>query len=91
MNFLMFSWSIVCMVISCVHAVSCVGGRQLAEEEQVGGLEVGALLGQLLDRVAAVGEDALVAVDVGDRAPARRGVHERRVVGHQAEVVVGRS
>ena len=62
--------------------------RQLAVEQQVGDLEVGRLLGELLDRIAAVLEDALVAVDEGDRAAARRRVHERRVVGHQPEVVV---
>ena len=39
------------------------------------------------DRVAAVFEDALLAVDVGDRAAARGGVREGGVVGHQAEVV----
>ena len=63
-------------------------GRQLAVDQQVGDLEVGRVLAQLLDRVAAVLEDARVAVDVGDRAAARRRVHERRVVGHQPEFVV---
>ena len=38
-------------------------GRQLAVDQQVGDLEVGGLLGELLDRIAAVLEDALVAVD----------------------------
>ena len=87
MNFLMFSWSIVWSVISCVQAWSCCRGGQLAEQDQVGRLEVVALLGQLLDGVAAVVQDALVAVDVGDGAPAVRGVQERRVVRHQPEVV----
>ena len=45
------------------------------------------MLAQLLDRVAAVLEDARVAVDVGDRAAAGGRVHVRRVVGHQPEVV----
>ena len=56
------------------------GGRQLAVDQQVGHLEVGRVLRQLLDRVAAVAEDARVAVEVGDRA--RRGGrrHQRRVV-----------
>ena len=89
MTFLTFSWTKVWWVISCDparRAASCVG--QLAVEQQVGDLEVGALLGELLDRVAAVAQDALVAVDEGDGDSARRGVHERRVVGHQPEVVV---
>ena len=63
------------------------GRRQLAEENQVGRFEVVAFFGQLLDRIAAIEQDALVAVDVGDRAAAVRGVHERRVVRHQPEVV----
>jgi hypothetical protein len=63
-------------------------GRELAVDEQVGDLEVRAVLGELLDRIAPVLEDALVAVDEGDRRTTRRGVHERRVVGHEAEVVL---
>ena len=60
---------------------------QLALDDQVGGLEVVAVLGQVLDRIAAIAQDALVAVDEGDLAAARGGVGEGRVVGHQAEVV----
>ena len=54
---------------------------------QIRGLEIVAVLGQLLNRVAAIQQHALVAVDVRDGAPAVRGVHERRVVRHQAEVI----
>ena len=61
--------------------------RELAVDEEVGDLEVGALLGELLDRIAAVLEDAFVAVDEGDGAAAPRRVHEGGVVRHQAEVV----
>ena len=61
---------------------------QLAVDQQVGDLQVARLLAQLLDRVAAVLQDAGVAVDVGDRAAARRRVRVRRVVRHQAEFVV---
>ena len=46
--------------------------------QQVGHLEVRRLLGQLLDRVAAVLQDALVAVDEGDGAAAGRGVRRSR-------------
>ena len=57
------------------------GGRQLAVEQQVAGLEEVAVLGELLDRVAAVEQHALVAVDIGDlRLAARRG-GEAGVVG----------
>ena len=49
----------------------CACGRQLAADQQVGHLDEVALLGQLLDRDAAVAEDALLAVDERDRARAR--------------------
>ena len=67
-------------VISCFHGCVLLGGRQLAVDEQVGDLEVGGLLGQLLDRVAAVAQDAGVAVDLGDRAARGRGLGVAGVV-----------
>src|SRR5581483_8625435 len=63
-------------------------GRELAEDEQVRRLEVGAALGELLDRVAAVAQDAAIAVDERDRAADGRGVEERRVVARESRVVV---
>ena len=65
-------------------------GGQLAVDDQVGDLQEGGALAQLLDRIAPVLEDAGVAVDVRDRAAAGSRVHERRVVGHQAEVALVR-
>ncbi len=52
------------------------GGRQLAVEQEIAGLQEVAVLGQLLDRIAAIEQDAFVAVDIGDLglAAARRGV-----------------
>ena len=41
-------------------------GRQFAVEQQVADLEEVAVLGQLLDRIAAIEQHAFVAVDVGD-------------------------
>src|SRR6185295_3204715 len=64
-------------------------GRQLALQEQVGRLQERALLRELLDRVAAVVEDALVPVDERDAALAGGGVGESRVVGHETGVVAG--
>ena len=61
-------------------------GRQLAEEQQIGHLQKGALLGQLLDGVAPIAQDALVAVDIGDLALARSRVVVARIVGHHAEL-----
>ena len=63
-------------------------GGQLAVDQEVGHLEEAGLLRQLLDRVAAVLQDALVAVDVGDRAAARGGVDEAGVVDGEAGLVV---
>ena len=63
-------------------------GRQFAVEQQVAGLEEVAVLGELLDRIAAIEQDALVAVDVGDLglAACRRG--EAGVVGEHAGLAV---
>ena len=63
-------------------------GGERAVDEEVGHLEEAGLLRQLLDRVAAVLQDALVAVDVGDRAATGRRVDEAGVVGGQAGLVV---
>ena len=40
--------------------------RQLAEEQQIRHLKIGAMLGQGLDVVAAIAQDAFVAVDKSD-------------------------
>ena len=42
-------------------------GRQFAVEQQVAGFQEVAVFGQLLDRIAAVQQDAFVAIDIGDR------------------------
>ena len=42
-------------------------GRQFAIEQQVADFEEIAVLGELVDRIAAMKQDALVAVDEGDR------------------------
>ncbi len=57
------------------------GRRQLAVDQQVADLGEGGLLGELLDRVAAVAQDALLAVDEGDRARAGAGVAVAGVEG----------
>ena len=67
------------------------GVRQLAVEQQVADLEEVALHRELLDRIAAVEELALVAVDVGDRRVARGGRQEARVVGELAGLAVQRA
>ena len=64
------------------------GGGQLPFQEQPRHLEERGLFGQLLDRIAAVLQDALVAVDEGDLRLARGRVREGRVVSHEAEIVL---
>ena len=60
------------------------GGRQLAIEQQVAGLEEVAVLGKLIDGIAPVEEHALVAVDIGDLRFRARGRGEPRIVGEHA-------
>ena len=59
-------------------------GGQVAVDQQVGHLEEGGLLRQLLDGVPAVLQDPLLAVDEGDRAATGGGVGEAGVVDRQA-------
>ena len=66
------------------------GGRQFAVEQEIAGLEKIAVLGELLDRIAAIEEDALVAVDEGDLGFAGRGRGEARIVGEAAGLAVER-
>ena len=77
------------------HAMVEVGllrrRRQLAVEQQVAGLEEVAVLGELLDRVAAIEQDALVAVDEGDLGLAGGGRGEARIVGEAPGVAVERA
>ena len=69
-----------------LEAAQRVLGRQFAEHEQERRLEVGAVDRQLLDRIAAIAKDPLVAVDEGDGAPHGGGVEKGGVVAHQAEL-----
>src|SRR5215510_3409462 len=57
------------------------GGRQLAVEQEIAGLEEIAVLGQLLDRKSAIEQDAFVAVDIGDLGFAAAGRGVAGVVG----------
>ena len=47
--------------------------RQLAIEQQIGDLHEARLLGELIDRIAAMEEHAFIAVDIGDCRLARGG------------------
>src|SRR5215210_1753608 len=61
---------------------------QVSVEEQVGDLQKAGVLGELFDGDAPVLKDAILAVDVGDIAPATRRIGEAGIVGHEAEVVI---
>src|SRR5262249_24110480 len=63
--------------------------RQFSVKDQVGHFEVIATLGELLDRITAIAQDSLIAVDKRYPAPARRGIHECRIIGHQAKILIG--
>ena len=63
------------------------GVRQFALQDQVRDLEVGAVRRQVLDRIAAMAERPGATVEIGDRAPARGRVAERRIVGDQLAFV----
>ena len=61
--------------------------REIPVDDEEGDLEVRLRGGKLLDRIAAVAEDPLVAVDVRDGAPAGGGVGELRVVAQETVVL----
>jgi hypothetical protein len=61
-----------------------LGGGQLVVHQEVGDLEERRPLGQLLDRVTAVAENAGVTIDVGDRRRGRSSVHKTLVEGDEA-------
>ena len=70
------------------HAVDEVGllagGRQFAVEQEIAGLEKIAVLGEIGDRIAAVEQDAFVAVDISDLGFTARGRGEARIVSEDA-------
>ena len=58
--------------------------RQLAVKKEVAGFQEAAVLGEFVDRIAAMEKDALVAVDKGNVGFARRRRREARVVGEDS-------
>ena len=69
--------------------LACV--RQLAIEQQIGDFEKVAVLGQLVDGVAAVQQHALFAVDIGDPRLARAGRGVAGIVRELARAAVERA
>ena len=62
--------------------------RQFAVKNEIGDFEEGGALGQLLDGIAAISQDALVAVNECDAAPARGRVLESGIIAQQAKVIL---
>ena len=71
-----------------VEIVLLAGRRQFAVKKQVADFEEVALFGELIDRIAAVKQHALVAVDIGDLGLAGGGRGEARIVGERAGLLV---
>ncbi len=65
--------------------------RQFAVKNQVRDFEKIAMLREIFDRITAVHQNALVAIDVGDRRTATRGRHESGVVRELARLGVKRA
>jgi hypothetical protein len=79
--------------VACHQVVEIVllsGGGQVAVEQKIAGLEEIAVLGELLDRVAAIEQDAVVAVDIGDLRLAAACRGEAGVVGEYVGPVIER-
>ena len=63
-------------------------GRQFAVQQQIADLQKVGMFGQLVDRIAAIQQDALVAVDEGDVAFAAGGRGEAGIVGEDVRLAV---
>src|SRR5690348_5364230 len=61
---------------------------KFAKNNQIGGFEIAASLGQFLNGVSAIAENTLIAVNEGDLALAEGRIIEGGIVAHHAEVVL---
>src|SRR5271157_4698957 len=61
-------------------------GRELTKQDEISNFKKGALLGELLNGISSIPQDALIAIDKGYGALAGRGIHERRIISHESEV-----
>ncbi len=67
-----------------VEVLLLLRGRKLSVKQEIAGLQEVAMFGELLDRIAAVFQDAGIAVDIGDFRLAGAGRGEARIVGEHA-------
>ena len=63
-------------------------GRQFAIEQQIADLKKITVFGKLLDGVAAMEQDTVVTVDIGNGGFAAAGRHKSRIIGEIAGVRV---
>jgi hypothetical protein len=59
--------------------------REFTLKQQVCDIEIRAVLGKLFDLIPPITENSTVSVDKRDGAPARRSIHESRIVAHKAK------
>ena len=71
-----------------VEVLLLCGRRQFAVEQQVAYFEEIAVFGQLFDRIAAMQQNAFVAINIGDAGLARRGRGEARIVSESGGVLI---
>ena len=64
------------------------GCGQFAEQQQIAGLEEVAVFGELLDRIAAMQQDAFVAIDISDLRLAACGRGEAGVIGEHPRLPI---
>ncbi len=61
-------------------------GRQFTVKQKIGGFEEVALFGELFDRIAAIQQNALVTVDIGNLGFAARRRGEAGIVGEHSRL-----
>jgi hypothetical protein len=68
-----------------------LGVRKFTILQQIGHFDEAGVVGQLINRIAAIKKRAFIAVDIGDLAFARRGGRETGVKGENTRIFVERT
>ena len=69
---------VVCDLVA--PSLKLLRGWKVTEDQQVGNLEIARMLGQLFNRVSAVTQDAVLAIEFGDCRGCPGGRAKRRVL-----------